>query len=56
MWAISTTWAFVALCEKLAASYGARFQPTPLLKDMAAKDETFYRRCDSYGTAAKQSL
>ena len=35
---------FVALCEKLAASYGSHFQPTPLLKDMAAKGETFYGR------------
>lgn len=35
---------FVELCEKLAASYGSHFQPTPLLKDMAAKGETFYSR------------
>jgi 3-hydroxyacyl-CoA dehydrogenase/enoyl-CoA hydratase/3-hydroxybutyryl-CoA epimerase len=35
---------FVALCEKLAAKYGSHFQPTPLLKDMAAKGETFYGR------------
>ncbi|CDZ30949.1 3-hydroxyacyl-CoA dehydrogenase [Neorhizobium galegae bv. officinalis] len=39
---------FVALCEKLAASYGPHFKPTPLLKDMAAKDETFYGRFDPY--------
>jgi 3-hydroxyacyl-CoA dehydrogenase/enoyl-CoA hydratase/3-hydroxybutyryl-CoA epimerase len=39
---------FVALCEKLAASYGDHFQPTPLLKDMAAKGETFYGRFDPY--------
>jgi len=43
----------VELCEKLAASYGDHFQPTPLLKDMAAKDETFYGRFDPYGAAAK---
>jgi 3-hydroxyacyl-CoA dehydrogenase/enoyl-CoA hydratase/3-hydroxybutyryl-CoA epimerase len=41
--------AFVALCEKLAESYGEHFQPTPLLKDMAAKGETFYGRFDPYG-------
>ncbi|MDB5522888.1 MAG: putative bifunctional anaerobic fatty acid oxidation complex protein (fadJ/fadB-like): enoyl-CoA, partial [Rhizobium sp.] len=40
--------AFVALCEKLAASYGDHFRPTPLLLDMAAKGETFYGRFDPY--------
>lgn len=44
---------FVELCEKLAAAYGEHFQPTPLLKDMAAKSDTFYGRFDPYGTAAK---
>ncbi len=44
---------FVALCEKLAASYGDHFQPTPLLQDMAAKGETFYGRFDPYAAAAK---
>ena len=44
---------FVTLCEKLAARYGEHFQPTPLLKDMAAKGETFYGRFDPYGAAAK---
>jgi len=44
---------FVELCEKLAASYGDHFQPTPLLKDMAAKGETFYGRFDPYGAAVK---
>lgn len=39
---------FVALCEKLAASYGPHFKSTPLLKDMAAKGETFYGRFDPY--------
>ncbi|WP_062212387.1 FAD-dependent oxidoreductase [Aureimonas sp. AU12] len=36
--------AFVALCEKLAARHGERFAPTPLLREMAAKGETFYGR------------
>jgi len=40
--------AFVELAEKLAASYGPHFKPTPLLKDMAAKGETFYGRFDPY--------
>jgi len=35
---------FVALCETLAARHGARFEPTPLLRDMAAKGDTFYGR------------
>jgi 3-hydroxyacyl-CoA dehydrogenase/enoyl-CoA hydratase/3-hydroxybutyryl-CoA epimerase len=39
---------FVTLCETLASTYGNRFQPTPLLKDMAAKGETFYGRFDPY--------
>jgi 3-hydroxyacyl-CoA dehydrogenase/enoyl-CoA hydratase/3-hydroxybutyryl-CoA epimerase len=39
---------FVALCETLAAKYGDHFAPTPLLKDMAAKGETFYTRFDPY--------
>jgi len=45
--------AFVALAEKLAASYGDHFKPTPLLKDMAAKGETFYTRFDPYGEVGK---
>ncbi|MBB3944747.1 3-hydroxyacyl-CoA dehydrogenase/enoyl-CoA hydratase/3-hydroxybutyryl-CoA epimerase [Rhizobium skierniewicense] len=45
--------AFVELAEKLAQSYGPHFQPTPLLKDMATKGETFYGRFDPYGSAAK---
>jgi 3-hydroxyacyl-CoA dehydrogenase/enoyl-CoA hydratase/3-hydroxybutyryl-CoA epimerase len=35
---------FVALCEGLAARHGPRFAPTPLLIDMAARDESFYGR------------
>uniref|UniRef100_UPI0025E494F7 FAD-dependent oxidoreductase n=1 Tax=uncultured Agrobacterium sp. TaxID=157277 RepID=UPI0025E494F7 len=44
---------FVALAEKLEAGYGPRFAPTPLLKDMAAKGETFYGRFDPYAKAAE---
>ncbi len=36
--------AFVALCDKLAAKYGARFEPPAMLRDMAAKGDTFYGR------------
>jgi 3-hydroxyacyl-CoA dehydrogenase / enoyl-CoA hydratase / 3-hydroxybutyryl-CoA epimerase len=35
---------FVAMCEKLAAKYGPRFAPSPLLVEMAAKGESFYSR------------
>ncbi len=42
---------FVALCDRLAASYGPHFAPTALLKDMAAKGETFYGRFDPYAGA-----
>jgi 3-hydroxyacyl-CoA dehydrogenase/enoyl-CoA hydratase/3-hydroxybutyryl-CoA epimerase len=35
---------FVALCKVLAARHGPRFAPTPLLIDMAARDESFYGR------------
>jgi 3-hydroxyacyl-CoA dehydrogenase/enoyl-CoA hydratase/3-hydroxybutyryl-CoA epimerase len=35
---------FVALCEKLAGKQGPRFAPNALLKEMAAKGETFYSR------------
>ncbi|MBB3592582.1 3-hydroxyacyl-CoA dehydrogenase/enoyl-CoA hydratase/3-hydroxybutyryl-CoA epimerase [Rhizobium sp. BK529] len=45
--------AFVELAEKLAAAYGDHFKPTPLLKDMAAKGETFYSRFDPYPAADK---
>ncbi|MBF2717230.1 FAD-dependent oxidoreductase [Agrobacterium vitis] len=45
---------FVALCERLAKDYGPHFAPTPLLKEMAQKGETFYGRFDPYG-AAKQA-
>ena len=35
---------FVAMCENLAAKYGARFTPSPLLTEMAARGERFYGR------------
>jgi 3-hydroxyacyl-CoA dehydrogenase/enoyl-CoA hydratase/3-hydroxybutyryl-CoA epimerase len=35
---------FVELCDTLTAKYGARFKPPQLLRDMAAKGETFYGR------------
>lgn len=38
------TKAFVARCEDFAKKYGDRFKPNKLLKDMAAKGETFYGR------------
>lgn len=44
---------FVALAQKLEGEYGPRFAPTPLLKDLAAKGETFYSRFDPYADAAK---
>ncbi|APG83315.1 3-hydroxyacyl-CoA dehydrogenase [Sinorhizobium americanum CCGM7] len=47
------TKAFVALCEKLAKGYGDHFKPTPLLKEMAEKGETFYGRFDPYGAAQR---
>jgi len=36
--------AFVKRCEALAAKHGARFAPNKLLREMAAKGDTFYRR------------
>ncbi|PSC06670.1 3-hydroxyacyl-CoA dehydrogenase [Alsobacter soli] len=44
--------AFVALCEKLAARHGPRFEPNALLRDMAAKGETFYGRAAGAKRAA----
>jgi len=35
---------FVELCKRLEKKYGPRFRPNKLLLDMAAKNETFYRR------------
>jgi 3-hydroxyacyl-CoA dehydrogenase/enoyl-CoA hydratase/3-hydroxybutyryl-CoA epimerase len=38
------TRAFVELCDHLAKKHGKRFAVNPLLRDMAAKGETFYGR------------
>jgi 3-hydroxyacyl-CoA dehydrogenase/enoyl-CoA hydratase/3-hydroxybutyryl-CoA epimerase len=35
---------FVELCKSLEKKYGPRFKPNKLLVEMAAKNETFYRR------------
>ena len=35
---------FVELCESLAAKHGDRFRPNALLREMAARGETFYGR------------
>ena len=35
---------FVARAETLAARHGARFRPNALLKEMAARGDTFYER------------
>src|SRR5262249_41550219 len=35
---------FVELCRALEKKHGARFKPSKLLLEMAAKNETFYRR------------
>jgi len=35
---------FVAQCKKLEKKYGARFAPSKLLLDLAARNETFYGR------------
>lgn len=43
--------AFVEQCEELAAKYGDHFKPTALLKDMAAKGDTFYGRFNPYADA-----
>ncbi len=41
---------FVETCDRLAATYGERFTPPALLRDLAAKGDTFYSR---FGGAAK---
>jgi 3-hydroxyacyl-CoA dehydrogenase/enoyl-CoA hydratase/3-hydroxybutyryl-CoA epimerase len=38
------TRAFVELCRRLEKTHGARFAPSSLLVEMAAKGETFYGR------------
>jgi len=44
--------AFVELAERLAAKHGPRFAPPALLKEMAAKGETFYGR---FGAPARKA-
>jgi 3-hydroxyacyl-CoA dehydrogenase/enoyl-CoA hydratase/3-hydroxybutyryl-CoA epimerase len=36
--------AFVKRCDEFAAKFGERFKPNKLLRDMAAKNDTFYAR------------
>lgn len=57
---------FVALAEKLSETYGPRFKPTPLLKDMAARVRASTvvsipmpappRRHEASGQISKQAL
>ena len=42
---------FVEECDRLAQKYGARFAPPQLLRDMAAKGETFHK---AVGAAAAE--
>jgi 3-hydroxyacyl-CoA dehydrogenase/enoyl-CoA hydratase/3-hydroxybutyryl-CoA epimerase len=44
--------AFVDLCDRLTKKYGDRFAPPQLLRDMAAKGETFYGRFNPLKSAA----
>jgi 3-hydroxyacyl-CoA dehydrogenase / enoyl-CoA hydratase / 3-hydroxybutyryl-CoA epimerase len=44
---------FVHLAEYLGSKYGKEFAVPQLLKDMAAKGETFYQRFDPYAGARK---
>jgi 3-hydroxyacyl-CoA dehydrogenase/enoyl-CoA hydratase/3-hydroxybutyryl-CoA epimerase len=44
--------AFVTLAERLETTHGARFAPPALLKEMAAKGETFYGRFGAERQAA----
>jgi 3-hydroxyacyl-CoA dehydrogenase/enoyl-CoA hydratase/3-hydroxybutyryl-CoA epimerase len=43
---------FVKACDALAQKHGARFSPPQLLRDMAAKGETFYGRFGAKERAA----
>lgn len=45
------TEAFLALCEYFTKTYGKRFKPPKLLKEMAEKGETFYGRFQSVAAA-----
>jgi 3-hydroxyacyl-CoA dehydrogenase/enoyl-CoA hydratase/3-hydroxybutyryl-CoA epimerase len=44
--------AFVQTCDRLTQAYGDRFAPPQLLRDMAAKNDTFYRR---FGQPAREA-
>ncbi|MFC3050383.1 3-hydroxyacyl-CoA dehydrogenase NAD-binding domain-containing protein [Kordiimonas pumila] len=44
---------FVAEADRLAQAYGPRFTPPKLLRDMAAKGETFYGKGDTRGRLTK---
>ena len=44
--------AFVALCDRLTEKCGARFAPPQLLREMAAKRESFYGRYSAHQHAA----
>jgi 3-hydroxyacyl-CoA dehydrogenase/enoyl-CoA hydratase/3-hydroxybutyryl-CoA epimerase len=46
------TKAFVETCDRLAKAYGPRFEPPALLRDMAAKGESFYGRFGGQTQAA----
>lgn len=46
------TKAFVAKCDALAAKFGDRFSVNPMLREMAAKGETFYGRMGGQKKAA----
>ncbi len=46
------TKAFVTLCDALTAKCGPRFAPPPLLREMAARGETFYGRFRTEAQAA----
>lgn len=43
---------FVAACDALADKYGERFRPNALLRDMAAKNEGFYKKYGQLKRAA----
>ncbi len=45
--------AFVAQCERLAGEHGERFTPNALLRDLAAKGETFYTRFNPHAPSQK---
>ena len=44
--------AAVQICDRLAATYGERFEPPALLREMAKNGETFYGRFSPEAKAA----